>query len=139
MQLADIRQIGEHDCGHAIVKMACQAFSVEVPEDLSNEVQGMSPDTLEAVLRRVGFQVLSGNLTVDDLKYFSANRIVACPIFTGHWVAVTKVYRGFIYVQDPFSGPGFHSRAWWDERWVDQSKSGITYTNYGVIAWRDNG
>ena len=135
IELPDTRQMKGHDCGHTVVLIVCKHAGVDPPADLSNCHQGLSPDTVEALDRAAGLNVLAGNMTVDDLAFLTKDRLVQCPIKPGHWVVVRGVARRRIHVQDPFEGPLIHSLAWWNEHWGDTTKSGQFFSQWGICAF----
>src|SRR5262245_40981761 len=104
VEVPDIRQHEDYSCGDAAIDAALGALGVRRARGtkLANEVQGMAPDTVAAILRASGVSVLAGPMVtgVDGLKHYTANGLpVLCPIadYGGHWVVVRGVQRGRVY------------------------------------------
>jgi hypothetical protein len=134
----DIRQADDFDCGDAVVHCYCKKYKVTAPERLANSLQGLSPDTMEAALRSAGFNVISGNFLLDDLRYYTKDRMVACPHTAGgvgHWAIVVGVSRGYVRTHCPYDGPEKIRIADWLRQWTDSTRSGTAYENYGLVAW----
>lgn len=135
-----ILQRSAHDCGNAVVRALFAAHQVGprgLKADLSNPVQGMSPDTLEAILWK-GFGALArGTLTVADLTHYCrTGRPVACltDYQGGHWVLAWKVARGRVSFLCPDRGMVAVPVAEWVGHWHD-SANGVEYRRFGVCPW----
>ncbi len=140
LDLSDSRQQHDHTCGPAALESVFRFWgkSVRGVTGLANPVQGMSPDTVEAILRRAGFGLLSGNLIVPDLRHFTRlGRPVLCPITTdageGHWVAVAGVSRGRVHYQCPTHGPASLRDTDWLPRWADATRFGHGFERWGIV------
>lgn len=139
MQLPDRRQQTEHSCGHAAIDSVLSFFNL--PEcgrvTLANAVDGMDPATVEAVLRSKGLSVLSGTMTVRDLKHLcDSGRPVLCPVSWagGHWVVVAGVERRGVYYQDPAEGPKRKGVQEFLNAWRDGNRSGRHWVTWGIAA-----
>lgn len=140
LELPDCRMTSETDCGDAVIHSICGFYGLDEPAALSNAVQGMSPDTLEAVLRSLDLKIISGHLTTDDIRWYNASsRPVICPITDddgiGHWVITRGVYRRYVYLQDPAIGPRRVRLSWWNDHWYDSTRT-TEYSNWGLCAWQ---
>lgn len=140
INLPDVRQDDDWDCGRACARAVLSSFSIHVGHSdirLANPVQGMCPSTLEAIIRSYHLSVLSGHLRVHDLKHFTdTGRPVICPIsiLGGHWVVVCGVSRGSVYYHDPITGPMQRARvASWVSNWRDTDSKGNGYVNWGIV------
>lgn len=140
IRLEDIRQDKDHTCGPAALAAVFRFWGLD-PRGigpLSNDVQGMAPDTVEAVLRRAGFNLFSGNLTVADLhQQTKMGRPVLCPISYegGHWVVVSRVFRTRVYYQCPTLGPVHVPEAAWVAGWEDTTRFGHGFKSWGIVPW----
>lgn len=138
LELKDVRQHDEYSCGDACVDVLLRFWGVRSSVavlTLANAVQGVGPDACENLLRRAGLSVVSGNITVDDLKNFTKlGRPVMCPVSVhgGHWVVVSGVARGKVHFQDPTDGPSSLKVADWDAAWHDTSRSGQEFRRWGI-------
>jgi predicted double-glycine peptidase len=138
LEIPDIRQDNDHDCGQAAAIAALRYLGItkRIPSGLCNPVQGMAPDTIEAVFRSFGLAVLSGEMREEDLRHLThTGRPVLCPITTtagGHWVVVRGVARGKVLYHCPTHGPSSLPMASWLAGWVDSSRAGHTFTRWGI-------
>ena len=143
LQIPDIRQRADYDCGAAALDAVCQFHGLRRrgPSALANAVQGMSPDTVEAVLRSLGLSVLSGAMTLADLRHLTqTGRPVLCPITAdagGHWVVVAGVGYGRVSYHCPTHGPTKLPVAEWCLRWRDTSRAGMEFRKWGICASRE--
>lgn len=138
--IPDVRQRSDFDCGQAAVEAVFRYHGLTgAVRRLANPVQGMAPDTLEAVLRSVGLAVLSGEMTAADLRHLTATgRPVLCPIQhdgVGHWVVAAGVARGKVHYHDPLAGPRSLRLAEWADRWTDTGRHGTAFVRFGVCGW----
>lgn len=141
IDLPDVRQRKDFDCGHAAVACVADLFGVRRPPDLSNGIDGTDPNTIEALLRRAGFNVCAGAMTVSDLKHFTNRGApVVCPVSLpdvgGHWVVVAGVERLTVYYHCPDAGPRSMRAALWTPCWADETRAGRPYKTWGIAAWR---
>lgn len=142
LSIPDVRQSGDYDCGAAAVESVLRFHGVRPSpwvRKLANPVQGMAPDTIEAVLWESLGCVAGGVMMVDDLRHFAgSSRPVLCPVTIdgfGHWVVVRGVCRGRVYFQCPLSGPQVIGSRHWSMAWHD-STPGSVYRSYGIVGWR---
>ncbi len=144
LNLPDIRQREAFDCGSAVVDAICQYHGLiqTGPVKLSNAIAGMSPDTLTAVLRGIGYRVLSGPMVggLADLQHYTRRGLpVLCPITldaSGHWVIVRGVERRAVHYHDPDAGPQTMAAQKWLDGWRDMSESGHDFDRWGIVAAR---
>ena len=136
LAIPDIRQAADYDCGDAVVDAVCRFYGLAGRSRLSNGVQGLSPDTLEAALRARNLKVL-GPMTLPDLKHLTKDRPVICPtaIQGGHWLVVRGVTAKRVYFHDPASGVFHLPHESWIDNWRDVSRSGYEYDRWGICAW----
>ena len=137
LSLPDIRQTESYDCGAAAIDTVLRFHGSRARWDrtLANPVQGMAPDMIEAVLRSLGFELITGPMMVADLKYFTRSwRPVVCPCsdWGGHWVVVRGVERGRVHFHCPLRGAVSAGEMEWRERWADQSRNGVTFDRWGI-------
>lgn len=139
LAIPDIRQTTDYDCGAIAIESACQFLGVKPPAAPTNAVQGMAPDTVEAVLRSAGLTVIVGTMDVEDLRHFTrTGRPVVCPCsdWGGHWVVVCGVERGRVTVQCPLRGRITLTGAKWLEGWTSTSRPGHVYDRWGIAVAR---
>lgn len=144
MTLPDVRQTEDHGCGDAVLDAVFKFFGVKDRASLANAVQGMAPDTVEAVLWSAGFRVLSGHMTVRDLKHLTdSGRPVICPtaMYGGHWVVVCGVARLRVTFTDSavpkdLPNPRTLPAAEWTAQWRDTSRSAVEYDKWGIAVSR---
>lgn len=136
-----ILQATDYDCGAAALDAVAEFWGLRKrgPVRLANPIQGMAPDAVEAVLRSLGLSVLSGTMTVGDLRHLTATgRPVLCPVALagGHWVVVRGVARGSVHFHCPTTGPSKMREAEWLVDWRDNSRSGHWFDRWGICPAR---
>ena len=142
--LPDIRQKTDCDCGPSCVRAICRLWGDSPPKDLGYELlqtdDGTDLTAVESWLRRRGYCVLSGSMTVADLRQqTSAGRPVLTPITDhgeGHYVVVLGVGRGVVTFHDPSAGRRKMRVAEWEPIWFGVAKS-VRYDRWGVAIWRE--
>lgn len=141
LTLPDIRQQTDHDCGAAALRAVLEYHGIQPArwlKRLANPVQGMAPDTIEAVMWEAFGHVSRGTMTVADLQHFAnTRRPVLCPITVdgmGHWVAVRGVAHRYVHFHDPSTGPRSLSLPAWRTAWTDYTP-GTQYRNFGLVGW----
>lgn len=144
----DVRQVSDSSCGDAAVSAYLGALGLARRRgtNLSNPVQGLSPDTLAAVLRAHGLTVRSAPLVagVDELRLFVRCGLpVLCPISErgGHWIVVNNVTPKRVHFHCPVAGPDSRTVAEWLAVWQDETvEGGHRYDRWGIVAtlptWR---
>lgn len=144
LDIPDIRQAEDYDCGSAALDAVARFHGLRKrgPVRLANPVQGMSPDTVEAVLRSLGLRVLSGTMTLPDLQSLTrSGRPVLCPVTTqgggGHWVVVRGVARRTVYTHCPLFGRLSVRAADWLAGWRDATRAGHEFDRWGIATSRD--
>lgn len=137
----DVRQEQDFDCGAAAIDAVARFFSVRErgPVALANRVQGMAPDTVCAVLRSLGFDLLYGRMTVRDLRHLcNSGRPVLCPVAKngGHWVVVRGVEGMRVFLHDPEDGPIDVSARLFASMWADTTELGHEFRSWGCAVSR---
>lgn len=141
IDIPDIRQRDEHDCGDAVLRAVCEYHAVRRPPRLAIPIDGTSPDALEAELWRSGLCVIAGVMDVDDLRYHTRrSRPVICCITTaggvGHWVIVSGVLRGRVHYHCPIDGPQTMTIEQYQAVWSDTTRRGVIYPQWGIATYR---
>lgn len=140
--IPDVRQQDNYDCGAACVDAVAEFFGLRkrgparqmrtALGSLANPIQGISPDTVAAMLRALGLSVLSGTMTIADLRHLTGTgRPVLCPR-QEHWLVVAGVSRGFVHYHDPQEGMRKEREGIWIETWSDTSESGQSFRRWGI-------
>lgn len=139
IQLPDVRQQTGWGCGRTVLEalhIYWQRPLKPALAALSNPIQGLCPDTVDAALRASGFGVLSGSMNVDLLKSLTgAGYPVACLVQydeCGHWVLVGEVRRNRIKMLCPVRGIISQSVSEWSLNWVDTHWLGGVFHNWGT-------
>lgn len=150
LDLPDVRQRADYDCGPAAV--ACverflsgrrRPLATLAREMGTSRRDGTAPPALVAYLQRAGLQVAEGKLDADDLDHYTRlGWPVICPaqrgespasFAGGHYVVVRGVGEdGAVFVQDPDGGPGAWPGRDFARRWHDRDGAGRVYVRYGV-------
>lgn len=148
LNVLDLRQIDNFDCGPAAARVAISAYGYRVSQAsitnalFSNNMDGTDPRTLEAMLRKNGWRVLSGDMTIEDLKVQTKLGRPVIVLVTldcgGHYVTVRGVRRGKVHFHDSrhYSG-GFKSLPIqeFEAAWYDFDRFGAEYRNFGLALW----
>lgn len=140
MNLPDIRQVAEYDCGPACAESVCTFFVPNFYAGLlaglnTSPTDGCDPRTLERFFRNFGLRVVSGEMTQDDLRFHTdRGRPVVTPI-AGHYVIVTQALPRVIYLHDPLTGPRKMKFADFAKVWRDHDRI-ETFTNWGIAVYR---
>jgi hypothetical protein len=139
LTLPDVRQKDDWSCGRALFEALHIYWERPIKPALaalSNPVQGLGPDTLDAALRASGFGVLSGTMTIPLLKSLTgAGYPVGCLIQfegVGHWTLVGGVYRRRIHYLCPVRGIVSEPVSKWTLNWTDCHLLGGEYRNWGT-------
>ncbi len=140
LKIPDIRQRSDHDCGAAAIEAVCRYYGRKVKgvPNLANPVQGMGPDTVEAVLRSLKFRLVTGTMRVVDLKHYTKIFTpVLCPIadMGGHWVVVRGVERQRVHFHCPTRGPTSLPIEQWEEEWTSGTTSGVDFDQWGIAVF----
>ena len=115
IQLPDIRQQSDHDCGLTAVRVLLRHLGRRpTPRQLSglvcDPVDGTDPRNIETFLRQLNLRVQAGSFKVDDLdRLTSSGRAVVCLTTPahgiGHYVVVSGIEGQTIHYQCPTEGP----------------------------------
>lgn len=107
---------------------------------LSTPLDGTDPRILESFFRREFLRVISGDMSVVDLKFHvDLGRPVVCLIQfggTGHWVTVYRVTRAAVKYHDPAKGFCKLSPAKFRAIWYDRDRNSFVYRGFGVAVFR---
>jgi HK97 family phage portal protein len=157
LEVPDIRQAADWDCGPAAVMAVATFFKVGPTEEAdyidalgTTPEDGTSPEAIVEVLRQLGLQTVArDDLTVDDLSGFvgAGSPVIVCvqdyeeaPAdiaheSAGHYVIVCDVQDNgtevTLTLQDPSAGPVAMSATDFLARWQDRGASG-EYVHYGI-------
>lgn len=149
LELPDVRRNDGFSCGAAAVAVALRYFGRRRGQDelaerlLVTQVDGTDVRAMEAVLRRCGLRVISGEMTLDDLSHHARlGRPVITPITVaddgrevGHYVVTAGRRRGRVHFQDPTDGPLRMSDARFLGCWRDYDRLGGLYLQFGLAVW----
>lgn len=160
IDLPDVRQEGDFDCGPACVRSCAEYFGVGggrseadyIRELGTTQADGTEPEAMVDWFNDIGklICVVGPGMTIDDLAEFTANdRPVVCPIQNptatdsdaaankaGHYVCVIGVGMGLVFYQDPLAGRQMLAAEVFDQRWHDLEADGIVNDHYGIAVGR---
>jgi ABC-type bacteriocin/lantibiotic exporter with double-glycine peptidase domain len=145
MKLPDIRQQSGYDCGLAACRIVSRLFRRRWGPDLTarlgtSPMDGTDPRAIESTLRHVGWGVIAGEMTIDDLRHHTAlERPVICLITRGgigHYVVVGGIDCGRIHVQCPADGPIITSSSKFIAAWQDVDRLGAIYHQFALAVWK---
>lgn len=138
----DWRQKKANTCGPTCVRLACAALGSRYTEEfleerlLCSNDDGTEPSNIAAFLRSEGFAVLDGNMEVVDLNYFTKNGRPVIALCDSHYVAISKVFRGRVYFQDPTEGPRSLTTEQFNNYWNCESYLGVPFKRWAISLWR---
>jgi len=140
IQLPDIRQRDGWSCGPVCAATVLQHYGKPIPRSWpTSAIDGTDPLSLVPLFRRVGLYVLSGEMSIEDLRQqVKLLRPVVCLTRydgTGHYVIVHGVERGWVHVQCPVDGPRKVKCQEFLDSWWDVGRD-CRYTQFGVSVWR---
>ncbi len=140
MLLPDIRQIAGHDCGPACVQAICEWFDPNfyagsLSSLNASTVDGCDPRTIERFFRNAGYRVVSGEMTIDDLRFHSSRpRPVITPL-AGHYVVVCEALPRTICIHDPITGPRKLPTKEFARSWRDHDRI-EAFVNWGIAVYK---
>lgn len=141
LDLRDIRQDHDHDCGVAAFHTITDYLLERRPTLSADPMDGLHPFELEAALRKTGLRTISGSMTLADLAHHQRLfRPVACLIRTpygGHWVVSRGTTPSRVYVQDPDRGRVWFARKQWQADWWDLDRFATVFRSHGIAVWAD--
>ncbi len=141
MILADIRQAANHDCGIAVCRIVMRYYGKKWFDDYEKklsvcEIDGTDPRNIEVLFRQSGFGVLSGEMTIADLRHcVGMGRPVIALIQrmgVGHYIVVSDARPRIVEYQCPADGPTRVSVRKFKESWSDVGRMGAIYKSFGI-------
>lgn len=136
LDLPDIRQRKGWDCGRAAVDCVLQFLgkSADLRRLMTTPMDGTDPRNIETMLRMAGCRVLSGEMSLDDLRYQTGNGRPVVAAVKNHYVVVGGVRLGKVRYHDPLVGPAKATvgdfMVWWNEA----DRLGVEYKQFGIAA-----
>lgn len=138
LALTEILQKNSHDCGKACATCVLNYHGVPNPAKLVVEpIDGCDPRSLEIFFRKVGFRVLSGEMTLGNLKHFTDLGWPVVAVLKGHYVVVGGVGRGKVHFMDPAEGLTSDPVTAFLARWFDGDRLGAEYNQFGIAVWQE--
>lgn len=134
LQLPDIRQRTGWDCGKAAVECVLRFFgsSADLRKLGTSPMDGTDPRAIETCLRLSNHQVISGEMDLDDLRYFTKTGRPVIAVVNGHYVTVAGIARGKVHYQDPWTGPCKCKPGDFLGWWKEADRLGVTYRHFGI-------
>lgn len=134
LSLPDVRQKRDYDCGKAAT--ACVLQLLDASADLrvlgTTPTDGTDPRAIESCLRLAGCKVVSGEMTLGDLRHFTRTGRPVIAVVNGHYVVVAGVSRGKVHYQDPLEGPQRCSEKDFAKWWKEADRLGVVYDQFGI-------
>lgn len=143
LDLPDVRQTGDHDCGAACLAVLFEWYDVPRPRwvrPMCDPEDGLQPDAVRSAVRSVLGVAVSLPMTVGVLRGFVLDgRPVLCPVMLpgadcGHWVVVRGVTRARVSYHCPENGRESLPLDGWLAAWRDEP--GAVYQQWGITGWR---
>lgn len=142
MILADIRQAANHDCGIAVCRVVMRYYGKKWLDNYEKwlgtcEIDGTDPRSVEFLFRQTGFGVMSGEMTVADLRHFILMRRPVIALVqrfgVGHYIVLSEVKARTMAYQCPADGPIKSSIRKFKESWRDVGRMGTIYSSFGIV------
>jgi len=140
LDLPDIRQRDNYDCGNAAVAVVLARYRVKATVNLATAERGTGPDEIEQYFRRLGLRVIAGSMEIDDLRHMANTlRPVICLCtwpgdVDSHWVIVRGVSRNRVYYHCPQDGPESMTAEAWTAIWQATGRHG-PLKQWAVCGW----
>ncbi len=140
LALPTLIQAGEFDCGDTAARVVLQWHGIKASVRMATPERGTSPEQIEATFKRIGLKVVSGEMSVADLRHFCDTlRPVICVVHwpgcvDSHYLVIRGVSRGWVYFHDVADGPCKKSVAEFLTAWSAVGRAGV-YRNWGICAW----
>lgn len=141
LEVPAVRQKKDYDCGTAAARAVFRFHGKSFP-DLSelgvpSPIDGTDPRVLEAIIRRAGLGVESGESRVATLRHHTREGRPALVLIQdhggGHWAVVCGVERGRVHLMDPSVGPRAIPVAEFEAAWLDVCRDGTLYHCWAVV------
>lgn len=138
----DVRQVANHDCGVAACRAVMRFYGKRWSDDYDKrlsacEIDGTDPRNIEVLFRQIGFGVMSGEMTIHDLRFhISMKRPVITLIQragVGHYIVVNDVKSRMIDYHCPVDGPVKCAIRKFRESWRDVGRMGTFYNSFGIV------
>jgi len=140
LTVPDNRQQDGHDCGEAVIICVLGFHRVTASVRLATREYGTDPIQIESWFRNQSFRVVSGEMTVDDLRHYcdSKRPVIALVHWPeandSHYVVVRGVSRGRIYFHDVETGPANMRSGDFEKAWKASGRIG-TYRRWAICPW----
>ncbi len=139
LSIPDVRQQSDHDCGEAAVVAVLRYWGLRNKPAFATPQDGSDPRQLESALRLAGLKVLSGEMTIVDLRHFTKEgRPVICLTQSegqGHYVVVSGVHGRYVQYHDVSCGIVHCTKKLWELDWHDRGRMGESFVHFGIAAW----
>jgi ABC-type bacteriocin/lantibiotic exporter with double-glycine peptidase domain len=139
IQLPDLRQQHDYDCGSVCCRIVWNHFKVAKKNTLTTEIDGTDPRAIESAMRISGLPVISGTMTLADLAWFTRTKrpvIVLATCSTepiGHYMVCGGQRDRRLHFQCPSRGPIAETPRRFDKRWHDVDRLGTRYSRWGIV------
>lgn len=138
LDLPDIRQRADHDCGDA-AGLCVTTYHGLRPYTPISTLDGTPPHAIADAFYHRGFAVIGGEARLADLKHWcDTGRPPIClvhfPVDTcSHYVTVAGVHRGYVHFQDPAEGPRKLKVARWEDAWHAMGNSPVHLFHWALV------
>jgi ABC-type bacteriocin/lantibiotic exporter with double-glycine peptidase domain len=140
LSLPPVIQAGEFDCGDAAARVVLQYHGIKATARMATPERGTSPEQIEAAFKRIGMKVVSGEMSIADLRHFcdTLRPVITVIHWPGeadsHYVCVRGVSRGWVYYHDVADGPGKKNVVEFLTAWRAAGRAGV-YRQWGICGW----
>lgn len=143
----DRRQRDSWSCGAIAAAVSLDLLGVEPADSTAlvsvglaaTPLDGTDPRVMESFFRKLGYSVISGEMTVDDLRH---QTMLARPVMClvrygniGHWVTMVEVKARKLQFHCPVRGLVKMPNRAFEGIWWDGDRSGYNYHSFGVSVW----
>ena len=128
-----VTQTDDFSCAECCLKSILQHYGVKKNYKISSPIDGANPRSLEFVLRKENFNVVSGNLGIKLIRYITGKKIPVIVCYDGHYSIVTGFQNTKIIMMDPlFDQYQYLNLKKFRLIWEDFDTDGTIYRSWGI-------
>ena len=147
LDLPNVIQSTSTSCGDAAVACLLKYLNINASVHMSSTIDGVGPRTIEGKLRTLGLVVVSGSMTVDDIRHYcNHGRPVILLVRwdedepeNSHYIVSRGVSRGRVYYHDVADGRDSITIPEFERQWHAIGELGEKYIHWGIVGYFSKG